>query len=365
MKQIAMGRRRVGCACAALFLFAAAGSAAADVDPVKKKLIVGTRNVPPFAIRRSGGDWDGVGIELWKQIADELRIDYEFRAYSLPELLNAAGTGEIDVAVAGITVTAAREKDVDFSHPFVTSGLGIAMRNPRGRGWLSLLLSATVLPALALLGMIVGLNFVAGIIIWLIEKNRNPDQFGGSRWSGIGSGFWWAAVTMTTVGYGDKSPTTLPGRIFGLLWMFSGVVVMSITIGIISSNLTLGRLQPQLQGLEGLSRLRIGTVLGTTSQDFLEREGIRAATYPDVREALTGLRDEEVDAVVFDRPTLRYVVLREFDDQIVVLPNQFSRQNYAIAFPPGSALREPVNRKLLEVTSRQSWDDVLRRYLGQ
>lgn len=336
-----------------------------DGDIPTRKLIVGTRNVPPFSVKRNNGEWDGIGIELWKQAAGELRLDYEFREYSLKELLLATENGEVDVAVAGITMTSDREGLVDFSHPFVTSGLGVAMRNPRGKSWFRIVIGATVLPALALCGMIVALNFLAGIAIWLIERHRNPDHFGGGRWAGIGSGFWWAAVTMTTVGYGDKSPRTLPGRVFALIWMFSGVIVMSITIGIIASNLTVNRLQPQVQGLAGLARLRTATVAGTTSEVFLEREGIAATTYPDIREALDDLQSGKIDAVVFDRPTLRYLVLHEFEHDLFVLPNQFSRQNYAMAFPPRSLVREPVNRKLLEITSRQSWDDVERRYLGQ
>jgi CubicO group peptidase (beta-lactamase class C family) len=44
---------------------------------------------------------------------------------------------------------------------------------------------------------------------------------------GIGIGIWWATVTMTTVGYGDKAPMTPGGRIVGLIWMFVGVITIS------------------------------------------------------------------------------------------------------------------------------------------
>ncbi|WP_320044731.1 ion channel [uncultured Desulfobacter sp.] len=63
------------------------------------------------------------------------------------------------------------------------------------------------------------LLLLVGFLIWFFEKDKNREQFGGSPFSGIGSGFWWSAVTMTTVGYGDKAPRTVAGRFVGLIWM--------------------------------------------------------------------------------------------------------------------------------------------------
>ncbi|MCP5004950.1 MAG: hypothetical protein GY941_13600 [Planctomycetes bacterium] len=37
-----------------------------------------------------------------------------------------------------------------------------------------------------------------GLVVWLFEHKRNAKQFGGSKLNGIGSSFWWSAVTMTT-----------------------------------------------------------------------------------------------------------------------------------------------------------------------
>jgi ABC-type amino acid transport substrate-binding protein len=48
-----------------------------------------------------------------------------------------------------------------------------------------------------------------------------------------------------------------------------------------------------------------------------------------------------------------------------VLPGSFEPQDYGIAFPPGSDLREPVNRELLELLREPLWQDILYRYLGQ
>src|SRR5512139_2171344 len=48
---------------------------------------------------------------------------------------------------------------------------------------------------------------------------------------------WWAYVTITTVGYGDRFPTTTAGRIVGILVMTTGVAVFATFAGLISSKL--------------------------------------------------------------------------------------------------------------------------------
>ncbi|MFH2011220.1 MAG: ion channel [Pseudomonadota bacterium] len=51
----------------------------------------------------------------------------------------------------------------------------------------------------------------------------------------IGDAFWWAIVTITTVGYGDKVPHTLPGKFVGMILMFSGIGLLSIVTATIAS----------------------------------------------------------------------------------------------------------------------------------
>jgi len=64
--------------------------------------------------------------------------------------------------------------------------------------------------------------------------------------------FWYSIVTITTVGYGDKTPITFGGKIVGLLLMGMGVIVMAAVTGQIASFLV----EQQMRRREGLLKLK-------------------------------------------------------------------------------------------------------------
>jgi len=85
---------------------------------------------------------------------------------------------------------------------------------------------------------------VGGALALLFEHSANSPAF-GSFWDSI----WWALVTMTTVGYGDKVPVTIGGRVVGLLVMFAGVSMVSLLTATISSIFVARKIR-EGQGLE-------------------------------------------------------------------------------------------------------------------
>ncbi|RMX42725.1 hypothetical protein pdam_00018966, partial [Pocillopora damicornis] len=60
------------------------------------------------------------------------------------------------------------------------------------------------------------------------ETYFNEEEFPRSFTKGTYEGFWWAFVSMTTVGYGDKTPKFVLGRMFGVLWILLGLVVIAM-----------------------------------------------------------------------------------------------------------------------------------------
>jgi voltage-gated potassium channel len=66
--------------------------------------------------------------------------------------------------------------------------------------------------------------------IYLLEHQVQPEHFGN-----IPSAMWWAIITLTTVGYGDVTPVTVGGKVFGGIISLIGVAMVAIPTGIIAS----------------------------------------------------------------------------------------------------------------------------------
>lgn len=332
----------------------------------KKVLIVGTKEAAPFAMKDSSGLWNGISIELWKDIAEKLEISYEFHGFSnLTDLLEALETGSVDLAVAAMTITAEREKAFDFSHPFYITGLTIAVASEGKRGILSLVSQLLSPDFLKAVGVLVFVLLLVGLLIWLFEGKKNRAHFGGGKIKGIGSGFWWSAVTMTTVGYGDKVPVTFLGRLLGVIWMFTAIITISSLTAAIASSFTVNQLRHRVDGLEDLPQVSVGTVAGSTSESYLQNHFISYTSYKNAEQGLESIVNGKIDAFVHDAPILKYMIRSKYQGKVLTIPEVFQKQFYGIAFPTMSPYREKVNQHLLMITNQPEWKNILKYYLGE
>ena len=74
---------------------------------------------------------------------------------------------------------------------------------------------------------------VAASGAYLVEHQAQPDGFGS-----IPDAMWWAVATLTTVGYGDVTPVTAMGKVFGAMVTLIGVGMAALPAGIIASGMT-------------------------------------------------------------------------------------------------------------------------------
>ena len=188
-------------------------------------LVVATKEAPPFVMFGENDQSPrGITVDLINAIAAELQRPVQWRKNDLKGMLAEVASGKVDLAAAAISVTKEREYLMDFSNPYFPSGLGIAARH-REQGILGIVKGLFTAGFVKAAGSLALVLLMVGLIVWLFEKKCNAEQFGGGALKGIGSGFWWSAVTMTTVGYGDKAPRTLPGRLLGTVWMFASIIL--------------------------------------------------------------------------------------------------------------------------------------------
>lgn len=75
--------------------------------------------------------------------------------------------------------------------------------------------------------------YVCALVIWQFEHEAQPEAF-----ASVLDAMWWAAVTLTTVGYGDVYPVTPVGRIFTVLMLFVALGIIAIPTGLVASALS-------------------------------------------------------------------------------------------------------------------------------
>jgi polar amino acid transport system substrate-binding protein len=328
-------------------------------------LNIATKDTPPFAMKGPDGKWTGLAIDLMTEIARNTGKKIRWtETDTVKGLLSAVAEGRADGAIAAITITADREKIVDFSHGYYESGLAIAVRKRHGASfWVGL--EALGSPAfLGTVGVLVALLFIVGALVWLIEKKQNSSHFEKSAAKGVASGFWWAAVTMTTVGYGDKAPITPLGRLVAVIWMFAALILTAVFTAHLTSALTIHRLYGPVTSPADLFRSRVGVVEGTTSGAYLRGRAIRTISLPSIASGLEALEAGVIDAFVHDEPILRYNVHLNHVGRLELLPQLLDPQAYGIALPSGSALREPLDQALLEIVESPNWRALKAKYLG-
>lgn len=355
-------------AAAALFLGALARAAAAQPAPAGpgpgRELAIGVFEAPPWAMKAGNGQWQGLTVDLWKDLATDLHYRYRFVEAGPDAILDQIGQGTLDTAAAPYAATVEREREVDFSHAYAAAGIGIAILRVREEDrWLGVVEALSTPTALRLYTGIVALVFLAGAALWLLERRRNA-MFSGRALQGIGSGFWWAGVTTVGVGYGDKVPITFWGRLVGLFWMFVSLILITSFTAFVTTKLALFDVA-RIQGPGALRHVVVGTVEGSASVDLLRREDLAHRVYPDVPGALQALLAGDVKAVVYGSIVLRYYADRDPGRRIEVLPGHIEALSFAFPLRDGSPLREPLNGALRRVLNESHWNDLKDRYLGK
>ncbi|HUX20004.1 MAG TPA: ion channel, partial [Spirochaetia bacterium] len=104
---------------------------------------------------------------------------------------------------------------------------------------------------------------ITGTLVALIEHGHNKE------FRTIPDGWWWAIITFSTTGYGDKVPVTLAGRLITILTIFVGIAAMSLLTGTFASFFVDQNTRAR-RGLMELNRLQNHLIICGWKDDMLD-----------------------------------------------------------------------------------------------
>jgi polar amino acid transport system substrate-binding protein len=135
---------------------------------------VAARICQPF-VMNDAGEFSGLSIFLWDNIAVELGLEYRIEEYGLDEMLESVAQGKADVGVSCLSITQEREKIIDFSHSFYETHLAIAVKQ---HGFLHAIKKIFYNKKLyVVVGIIFGVAALVGGILFLLEHKINTKLY--------------------------------------------------------------------------------------------------------------------------------------------------------------------------------------------
>lgn len=338
----------------------------AQNNPEKKKIVC-FKITPPFIIKEDG-KYSGVSIYLWENIAKKLNIDFTYKEYQqleMSEMLNDIEKGNVDLCISPLTVTGKRLEHFNFTYPFYSSDLVIVTARQQKSKYLKYILNIFSTDFFSAVFYLLSLLFIFGTILWIVEKNKNPQEFQKGI-KGIGDGIWWAAVTMTTVGFGDKSPKTFAGRLIATIWMFWAIIIISSLTGSIAASLTMDKINSEIKSVENLKTKKVGTFEGTSCYAFLERKGVTVtdSKCKTIEQCLDEIVKNKIDAFVYDEPVLKYIIMKTeyLNEKVQILPLKLNTDYYSFAIPDDFAMRDTLNELLVKELESAEWQEILTKY---
>lgn len=329
-------------------------------------LRVGIHEKPPYAVKNPDGSWTGLAPSLWQGISNATGLKFEFIELPYEDLIQQVADGKLDAAVGEIEVSANAEKIVDFTQPFMTSSLCVALgRNHWESAWKNVIEDFFNWRIVAYILFVFVAMLIISLLLWLAERHHGTKHFHGS-FKGIGSALWFSAVTMTTVGYGDKTPATITGRIIAVFWMIIGVILVSAFTATITSSISMARRANSIENASDFQHLSCGALRGSLSAEILTSIGVTTHEYENISEAFEDLHTGKIEGVVGDRNTLSFVS-REFARRRPPIhfniPSFRLREAYlAIPVREGHRSYKQINEAMLEFIGSDEWLELVQKW---
>jgi polar amino acid transport system substrate-binding protein len=368
-RRIATQSRVIAVALAVCLVGAAARSSSSGAERAPDEpLRVAVYDVPPYGSVDAEGLFSGASVDLWRRVAEDLHLTYRFIAVAqMEDVITGIERGQFDAAIGAITITPERLAHLDFTYPAHRSGVAVAF--PKQAGPIAAVMSyvAVVKELGSLIVLTLGLLVLIGALMWVFERRRrlagNPSE---RAVRSLSDGIYWAAVTMTTVGYGDVTPLTPVGRFIAVLWMLGSLALISLLTTNLVSRMTADAVtSAPIARTSDLDGKRLAAVADSSGAEYLDEHHLHYMKYANLKDALASLVRGKSDAVVNSVGALEYAISTYFSG-VIPMPNGVLAPAYmAFALPSNSPLTKPLDRALIEITASPSWRSVEPSYFGR
>ncbi|PNY05657.1 glutamate receptor-like protein [Trifolium pratense] len=285
-------------------------------------------------------------------------VPYKFIPYgdgqsnpSNTELVRLITTGVFDAAVGDITITTERTRMVDFTQPYIESGLVVvaSVKKTDSNAW------AFLTPFTPMMWTVTAIFFLlVGAVVWILEHRLN-DDFRGPPKKQVATILWFSFSTMFFA-HRENTVSTL-GRFVLLIWLFVVLIINSSYTASLTSILTVQQLSSPIKGIESLvnSKEPIGYMQGSFARSYLIDEiGIHESrlvplkTPEETMKALEkGPQKGGVAAYINERAYIELFLSSRCDFSIV--GQEFTRNGWGYAFPPDSPLAVDLSTAILEL----------------
>ncbi|MEO1261909.1 MAG: transporter substrate-binding domain-containing protein [Bacteroidota bacterium] len=332
---------------------------------VPDTLHVAVYDSPPFGmIKPDSNGFDGLMVQLWEDIAAELDVPFEYKLADMEGVISGLQEGKYDVGLGAISITPKREELIDFTHAVNPSGTGIAISNKSRTGSFLNKWRPIFVDLLELVVTLLLMLFVSALIVFFVERKYASEETTERSIMSIADGLWWSAVTMTTVGYGDKVPRSKMGKLLGIVWIFISIIFFSLFTANASAKLVSYEAASSINTLDDLRKTKVVAVARSSGEEYLAREGISYIQRENIEEAINAVKNGAATAVVSNIPVLKYQNKTNFGGSLVISDNYLLRNNMGIALREGSPLKETINVVLLQKISEPKWQQAVYKYIG-
>jgi len=346
-------------------------------------LSVAIRPAPPYILENGVRGLEGISVDLWERVAQELQIDYQYVCLGLQETLEALQTSSIDLAISPLTISRQREQLFDFSHQYFSSSLVLATR-PEAISFDFSRVLQTMVQIITSAGFItlMLLFFLLTVSISLISY-RNMDRYTTLAQEDMGGKIHFRLhlllmAALNTLGMRKDifSFNSIRVQFFFLLVLMGGSLFSSSLGGMITAAFMSSTTTEQIVSVDVLRQGVVSTMKGSTAERYLtaklegwgndiseeDPQWLRRDSWLAV---LDDLASGRADVALGDWVQMTWLANQpEFKGRVQISPTTLRLEPHGWGLPPGSGLREPVDQELIGVLRNTHWPDVVRGYLG-